>query len=290
MASIKEYVDYWHRRKQINPPARFLLPFMQEIQTLDLSSVGKDAECTPEFWTHVMKFADRAAYIQSELANLAGFIPIKYLATREQSVQDLATIKKEVENFDINGADYIYFVREIITYYPERDVDFSFGKFDFKLMQSGVVVEPHSGNTARNQEFHPYVKRNKLCLGQFEKGYKLAFNEMRFYDAYTIVMDLMTRYGGDDLNGTPAGPHNPFNLWIGFECEVCGSSADLEDMTPCAKTKLNICKKCISSSKCVDENTGETYLPSYISQCETCGKYASGVKGTKCAVCRRNNS
>lgn len=287
MVSIATYVQHIYGNKSINPSVGHLIEFVKAVQGFDFSDTKK-GEGTSDYIVRLKQIlGSRPQYITSNINSVANFEPITFLAKREDAHADLTTIKAETENFTIRDVDAFYFIKEIKTYYPERDVHFSFGKFGFYLFADKVYVETHSGNTRKNGEYHPYVKGNNLCLGQYLVGYKSAYKDFRFYDAYKIVMDLMTIYGGDDLNGTPNGPHNPFHLWIGSECEVCGGSYDLEEMYPCTKTKLNVCKKCIAASPCKDENTGDIYLPQYIAKCESCGKNAANVKNNICGVCRR---
>jgi hypothetical protein len=287
LTTINEYVDYVYAQKKINPPSAYLIPFLNACKNIDFTIT--EGNSTSACFIELKKLM-RTELIARELINLVNFQPLTYLASKADAKKDLIQIKGDTASFNINSTDYIYFVKEIKTYYPERDITFSFGNMEFYFFPSGVKVDSYSNGTRKNGEYHPYVKGGQLCLGQYEIGYKQAFNEMRFGDAYDLVMDLMTRYGGDELNGTKAGPHNPFHLWIGVECEICGGSFDAETMTPCNKTHTNICEGCLKTSECKDEITGTVYLPKYIELCESCGKKTVNVKNSTCGNCRRLKS
>lgn len=251
----------------------------------------KYPDVTPESILRLSKIGrDYYDYMNAFLLSNSRFIGNYASASEKEIDDDIEFISKEVKDKSVHCDPYekmIGFTREINMYDVHRDTSFNFGKFTIYMFNTKVKVCCHSNNTKRNDHYHPYVQREKLCLGEYLEPYKILMKNFRFHAAYQLVIKCMTEYSGDGLNGTQAGAHNPIAEWTGQNCTVCDEVVKIENIRVCGKTNRVICPKCVDTGECTDEIDGDNYHPDVLKVCTKCKKRASTVIRGKCLECRK---
>ena len=109
---------------------------------------------------------------------------------------------------------------------------------------------------------------------------------MRYHIAYSLVIQCLTQYGGDMLNGGKHGPQNPIELWVGQVCSVCDGQVKTEDISVCGKTHRAICPTCVDTGECTDESNKEIYHPDTLKKCSKCELKTSTCIRNVCLKCR----
>lgn len=294
--TIKQFISFLKRKNKALPDySSHFVEFIKEVypHISNFKVEDKKYEETPQeicnLHTVVKKMGDYAiAYINSSKE----FDPVYYNTPSEDITKDLEYIKtnsSHPDTFyvdDYNGG-VIIFQKEIITKDVYRDLEFNFGIFKFTMGKNVVKMSTISSNTQRNGMYHPYQVGDKVCLGSFKDAYITAMLTHNFYAAYTLVMQCLTVYGGDMLNGRVDGPQNPIELWVGQICSVCDSQVKTDDIKVCNSTNRAICPNCVDSAGCIDEIDGEIYHPDVLKSCSACGKSTSTVIRKTCLSCRK---
>lgn len=282
------FVDYIHSRRLKNLYPQYskdFAVFLEKIKKFDINWDNK--ESTPQEINDLVKLTrDARSLFLCFVDYNIDFMPTT-IREKGDCLDDLKELSSQVDSiFFPDSMDYILVKKDIEMYNPHTDSKFNFGLFKIKMYDGIVSVEAAGNNTKKNGCYHPYVRNNKLCLGEYSSLYNILYKNMRYYDAWREVYKCLTTYGGDQLNGQRSGPENPMNLWVGFQCEVCKGSTQAEDTVSCVRTRFLICKDCVNTGTCTDETTGEYYLPTFIKQCNSCGKNASSIINERCLSCR----
>lgn len=297
MTSQSEYLDFVLSKNKPIPDytiklMEFVLKAHEIIKDENITAL-KNLTSTPESIANLCTVAKNyGEYVNAFLTVSSKFKPVYNAPTKQECKDDFAAIKNDLTDdslqYDIYSPGFL-FKREIVMNDVYRDIKFNFGRFQFYLKNDKAEMMPIGNNTEKNGQYHPYIIKgtNKICLGTYDLPYKSAMASMRYHLAYTIVMQCVTEYGGDMLNGTAAGPQNPIMLWVGQVCSVCDDAVKTEEMSVCGKTNRAICPKCIDSGICTDETDDEIYHPDVIKECKSCNKKSASVIRGKCLVCRK---
>lgn len=294
--SIENFVSYVSsKNKPIPDYTSRTIKFIKESSDLlskfEFEKHKKYTETPEEIIGLIDLMRNHGDYVTAFAKNVNLFTPIYCSISDEDIIKDLNFIKNDtIKDYflidDYNGG-MIVFNKEIITKDVYRDVSFNFGVFKFQMMNDKVNMIQFLNNTNRNGMYHPYQVKDKLCLGGFKGPYEVAMSTKSYFTAYSLIMQCLTVYGGDMLNGQAAGPQNPIELWVGQVCSVCDSSVPTDDIKVCNKTNRAICQECIDSAGCIDEVNQEVYHPDVLKSCSTCGKLTSTVIRKVCLSCRQ---
>ena len=300
MASQHEFINYALSRQCVTPEYTLrMLDFLQKSHEsikdfkLDHDTI-KALTSTPkeiiDLCTHARKYAD---YCNAFLSSSVKFKPVFNLPTKKEIVDDFTAIKGdladgEVITYDTYSQGFLL-TRNVVMNDVYRDIQFDFGQFNIFLKPDRAEMSPIKNNTKRNDQYHPYIIRgtSKICLGTYNEPYIMAMSSLRYHAAYTLVIQCITEYGGDMLNGSAAGPQNPIELWVGQICSICDGQVNTEDISVCGKTHRAICPSCVDTGICTDEVDGEVYHSDVIKLCKTCNKKTSTVIRSKCLSCRQ---
>ena len=108
---------------------------------------------------------------------------------------------------------------------------------------------------------HPHVKKEKLCAGDATMPIKLALQQGRLADAFSLIRSVLLTYNAHS-------PHVALEDWegSGIDCHDCGCSMDSDDSHYCEGCSDDYCGECIGS-------------------CEVCHDTRCVACLTRCAVC-----
>lgn len=296
MSTLNQFLDHQLSSKKAVPDySQKFIEFIKKANGIVGDQNEKDLKGVTSTPDYMIKFCDMSKnygeYINAFLSVVSRFKPIYSIPTRDECIADFTAIAAEVVDGKIlydNYSQSFVFNKEIVMNDVYRDIQFNFGEFKFILKQDKVEFVPIKNNTVKGNKTHPYMlDNNKLCLGTFLEQYKAAMKTLRYHLAYSIVMQCVTNYGGDQFNGTAAGPASPIMQWVGQICSVCDNSVMLDKMALCSKTNRAICPACIDTGLCTDEVDKETYHPDLIKECKSCNKKSGTVIRNKCLACRQ---
>jgi len=225
------------------------------------------------------------------------FVPTTFINPDDVAIQDITQISTECIEGTLKiprDSEDIIFKLPVNMYFPDEDLTHSFGIFTIYMRRANVLVEKYQDNKSVNGYYHPYVKDSRLCLGEHKTPYEVAMRQLRFYDAYMLVMNALTTYGGDKDNTTSRGPHQSLLNWTGVRCVICDEPHKIDKTHPCSVTKRNICEKCAQMPVNIDDYTGLTCVPFLLEVCEQCKKRTLKVRKNEegvniCPKCRLNN-
>jgi hypothetical protein len=212
------------------------------------------------------------------------------LASADEACEDLKSIMESSTDKKISVDIYdrsIIFNQAILTEDVDRGVSFDFGVFRFKMFHDHVTCAGVAKNKKIGDSLHPYIRSGKVCLGTYLPEYKAAMQAMRFHIAYSLLIQCLSIYGGDQDNGTREGPHVGIANWIGNICGVCDTPFTVDTGAVCHLSATSICNACIDSGVCADEVTGEIILPALMKVCKECGKKSHTCVRNTCISCRR---
>lgn len=298
MSTQGQFLDNLFSKKKAVPEySTKMIEFIRKVKDIvdqiDCNELKK-ATSTPEIMVKLTaETKNYGDYVNAFITASASFKPVYSIPERSECNDDFKKIAEETSDGKITYDNYsqsFSFKKEVVMNDVYRDIQFNFGYFQFYLKPDRVEMHPIGNNTSKDGRYHPYILNgtsNKVCLGTFLDQYKAAISSMRFHLAYSIVMQCVTNYGGDSLNGTSAGPQNPIMLWVGQICSVCDNTVKTEEMSVCSKTNRVICPSCVDTGLCTDETDKEIYHPDLLKECKSCNKKAATVIKGRCLSCRQ---
>lgn len=301
MSSLNEFVAFVLSKRSVIPDytikmIEFIRKSHESTKDIKLNKSSIEAlTSTPDEIMSLCAYAKTYGdYCNAFLSSSIKFKALFNRPSKEELIADFAAIKADLEeeNRDIAYDSYAQgfsFKKTIIMNDVYRDIKFDFGSFIIVFGPTYVEMHPNKNNTMRNDQLHPYIVRGsrKVCLGTYSEPYKLAMASLRYHAAYILVMQCITQYGGDMLNGSAAGPQNALELWVGQICSICDGQVKTEEISVCGKTNRAICPSCVDTGMCTDEIDGEVYHSDVIKLCKTCNKKTSTVIRSKCLSCRQ---
>lgn len=291
---LKNFVEYLMSCKKPFPDyLRYMLEFVKTIKDsnipLEYHQEGL-TETPAEILTLIAALKPNHDYIRASIDSLINFKPIFGVASVEEACADLCAIKNSSPDKKISVDTYdrtIIFNQEIVTEDVDRGVSFNFGVFKFKMYHDTVVCGGVAKNKKVGDSLHPYIRGGKVCLGTYLPEYKAAMHAMRFHVAYSLLIQCLSIYGGDQDNGTRNGPYVGIANWIGNICGVCDTPFAIDTGTVCNSSGASICNECVDSGVCTDEVTGNIVLPALMKTCTDCGKKSITCVRNTCVSCRR---
>jgi hypothetical protein len=208
-------------------------------------------------------------------------------------VEELRQIDNDVGGLKIDFSQkFVSAVTEPITLKDIRLGPFAIQFYWGRLKQSAdilcfdiVALDPNPA--ADNDDVtHPHIKKEKLCAGEASMPIKLALQQGRLADAFSLIRSVLLTYN-------PHSPHVALEDWDGTaqDCNDCGGSMDVDDAHYCEGCCNDYCSECISSCGVCSE----TRCVSCLSRCALCEELccggclrAIGKSGrTVCSQCRR---
>lgn len=293
-ADLKNFVEYLMSCKKPLPDyLRYMLDFVKTVKDsnmpLEYNPNGL-TETPPEILTLMAALKPNHDYIRASIDSLLSFKPVFGLASINEACEDLKSIRDTSTDKKISVDTYdrsITFNQAIVTEDVDRGVSFDFGVFKFKMLHDHVVCGGIAKNKKIGDSLHPYIRSGKVCLGTYLPEYKSAMHAMRFHVAYSLLIQCLSIYGGDQDNGTREGPYVGIANWIGNICGVCDTPFAIDTGTVCSTSGTSICNECVDSGVCADEVTGSIVLPALMKACTECGKKSTTCVRNTCISCRR---
>ena len=296
MSTATEFVKVHSSNKKILPDyVSQLVDFVKAANAIIGDSSAKDIVKVDNSSTPIQIIAlcdigkSYGDYVNAFFTANSKFKPIIGLASAKEAVEDFTFIKKECPSIAFDVYSKVFSVKRNITMTDVyRDIKFDFGQFTLTFGATEVHLYPDGGNTVRNGQTHPYIINGttKLCMGGYAEPYKSAMASMRYHTAYSLIMQCLTQYGGDMLNGSKDGPQNPIALWVGQICSVCDGQVQIDEISACGKTNRAICPTCVDTGMCTDESDKEIYHPDTLKKCSKCELKTSTVIRGICLKCR----
>jgi hypothetical protein len=292
MASIKDFVAVSRALKPRLPAntKKYLQKIKELYNLIEKFEQPEELNSTPKEIIDLTDFVNNNNNLLNYLSSVAVFSPVYNLQNEKDCIEDLEAIAKETEDFKVVIETLsLSFKLRVKMKDVFTDSIFDFGYFRIIMRHSDVIAQPAGENTERGGYYHPYIRANLVCLGEYLEPYQLMMKSCQYFSAYTLVKQCLTLYGGNDNAGTAAGPYQMAITWIGQPCSVCDETVQPEDTTVCGKSNRPICPKCVDTGICNDENDGENYHPDVLKVCDKCGKRTSTVIRGVCLNCRRKD-
>ena len=156
-----------------------------------------------------------------------------------------------------------------------------------------IALDPHPAATDDGVT-HPHVSSNKLCEGDGHTAIRVALEEGRICDFFTIVRSILNTYSSDS-------PYIALDDWDGTSCYDCGRTVSSEDSYYCEHCKHDYCDECSAYCRHCDEIVclgcggqcsycEEMLCPSCVSECKECGEIfcKSCLENDLCPNCRED--
>jgi hypothetical protein len=225
-------------------------------------------------------------------------LPQKDAPKLSELLSELTQLTNEFEDVDINLAEGTISVStEPITleevYLGPFKIKLNLGMLS-KLYSSCayhvIALDPHPAAT--NEEVtHPHVSGEHLCEGDGSAAIRVALEDGRLCDFFTLVKSILNTY-------SPDSPYVPLAEWEGLACYNCGSICDSDNYYVCGFCDRDYCEECSMCCHECDEVvcTGcvtrcsicdESLCPNCVRTCAECGSYCckSCMEGNICNDC-----
>jgi hypothetical protein len=137
-----------------------------------------------------------------------------------------------------------------------------------------IALDPHPASTSEDVT-HPHVSGDKLCEGEGSASIRVALEQGRLCDFFTLVRSILNTY-------SPDSPYVSLADWEGQPCYECGYVMDSENSYYCESCENTFCEECTTCCNCCDETVclgclescsycEERVCPRCISKCAGCG-------------------
>lgn len=136
-----------------------------------------------------------------------------------------------------------------------------------------IAVDPNPASNC-DSTTHPHVQSETLCEGEGQGPIKLALEEGRLLDFFTIVNQVLHTYNAHSAYTT-------LGDWSGAECRDCGSTVDEDEISTCTRCDGKICGECV----CSCERCDEVYCDDCTTKCEGCHETFCGSCIGSCDRC-----
>lgn len=138
-----------------------------------------------------------------------------------------------------------------------------------------IAVDPNPASNC-DSTTHPHVQSETLCEGEGHGPIKLALEEGRLHDFFTIVNQILHTYNAHSAYTT-------LSDWSGTECRDCGSMVDEDEIRLCDQCDGQICCDCT----CSCDGCSETYCDDCLKTCEGCSDSFCGSCIASCDRCKK---
>ena len=136
-----------------------------------------------------------------------------------------------------------------------------------------IALEPNPAATSEDVT-HPHVSNEKLCEGDGSVSIRIALEQGRLCDFFTMVKSILNTYN-------PDSPYISLSDWDGTPCYDCGYTIDRENCCYCSFCDRDYCEECSSYCRLCDETVclgcggqcphcEELVCPNCISSCSEC--------------------
>lgn len=138
-----------------------------------------------------------------------------------------------------------------------------------------IAVDPNPASNC-DSTTHPHVQSETLCEGEGHGPIKLALEEGRLHDFFTIVNQILHTYNAHSA-------HTSLGDWSGTECRDCGSTVDEDEIRSCDQCDGQICCECT----CSCDGCSETHCDDCVTTCEACRDQFCGSCIASCDRCNK---
>ena len=136
-----------------------------------------------------------------------------------------------------------------------------------------VALDPHPAATDETVT-HPHVSDRKLCEGDGAVTIRLALEQGRLVDFFSMVRSILSTYN-------PDSPYVSLDDWDGESCYNCGYVMSRENTYYCSYCERDYCGECATYCRSCDETICEGCIVS----CESCEEPTCPNCVCKCAKC-----
>ncbi|MCP4259366.1 MAG: hypothetical protein GY774_17925 [Planctomycetes bacterium] len=108
-----------------------------------------------------------------------------------------------------------------------------------------VALDPHPAATDEDVT-HPHVSDRKLCEGDGAVTIRLALEQSRLFDFFSMIRSILSTYN-------PDSPYVSLDDWHGEPCYDCGYVMSRDDIYYCSYCDHDFCSECSTYCRCCDE-------------------------------------
>ena len=228
-------------------------------------------------------------------------LPQKEIPKLSELVNELTQLMQEFEDVDINLAEgTISVATESITleeiYLGPFSIKLSLGMLS-KLYSSQayhvIALDPHPAATAE-EVTHPHVSNEHLCEGDGSAAIRVALEDGRLCDFFTLVKSILNTY-------SPDSPYVSLSEWEGISCYNCGYTCGSDNGYFCNSCERDYCEECSLCCHECDETVcsgcvtncsicDESVCQNCVRTCSKCGSYCckSCMEGNICIDCQES--
>lgn len=228
----------------------------------------------------VDSFGDDVSYYLSHFKQLADR-PAQEIPNLSTLVEDLKQLQQEFGKMDFDKKDNAL---SVITE-PITLEDVYLGPFEIKLELNRIAelyrgapyyciaLDPHPAGQSEDVT-HPHVTGDRLCEGEGYGAIRMALEQGRICDFFTIVRGILNTY-------SPDSPYVSLDNWEGEACYECGHTVDSENSYYCGFCDHSYCEECSTCCRGCDE----TVCLSCSQQCPHCEESVCPNCMKKCCEC-----
>ena len=138
-----------------------------------------------------------------------------------------------------------------------------------------IALDPNPAGTSEDVT-HPHVSNEKLCEGDGYTAIRIALQQGRLTDFFTMVKGILNTYN-------PDSPYVALSDWQGISCYDCGYTMDNESCYYCYSCERDFCSECSSYCRACDESVclgcggtcqvcEDLFCKSCVEECNKCGE------------------
>jgi hypothetical protein len=136
-----------------------------------------------------------------------------------------------------------------------------------------IALEPNPAATDEAVT-HPHVSNEQLCEGDATLAIRVALEQGRLSDFFTMVRSILNTYN-------PDSPYVSLYDWDGEPCYECGYVMSREDTYFCSFCDRDFCEECSTCCRGCDE----TVCLGCTGKCEICDEPVCSNCVRRCAEC-----
>jgi len=238
---------------------------------------------TEQCCTSLSRVLNEITHSTSQVSQIVD-LPQKDAPKLFELVNELAQLMQEFEDVDINLSEgTISVATEPITleevYLGPFKIKLNLGMLS-KLYSSSayhvIAIDPHPAATAE-EVTHPHVSNEHLCEGDGSAAIRIALEDGRLCDFFTLVKSILNTY-------SPDSPYVSLSEWEGLACYNCGYLCDSDNCYFCSFCERDYCEECSTCCRECDETVcsgcatrcsicDESICPNCVRTCSECGSY-----------------
>ena len=135
-----------------------------------------------------------------------------------------------------------------------------------RMDYSVVALNPNPCQTD-NRTTHPHVHDESLCEGEGELAIQNALAQLRLYDFFVLVHQVLQTYNADSA-------YARLDAWSGSPCRDCGATIRHDEGAWCGQCEGDVCDDCRSRCNQCDRTL-----------CSECGDLCQSCKEVFCVGC-----